>query len=447
MQTLSSGKAVLTIEDADSLGVGSFPITANYTPDTTSFAASAATIAQPVVMGGVAQTNSNNSFTGNQTIVGTLSATSLVGNGSGLFSLNPASLSPGTAGINVTGTANNALNLGGLPPNAYQPAGSYAMTGANTFIGDQTITGNLTTTGSFAGASGSFTGTLTTGATSLPAMGKATAAQGFFSSPLDLFASSFSSSSGAVNQRFRWQAEPAGNNSANPSGTLNLLFASGGGSPAETGFSINGSGHITFAPGQAFPGTGTATSLNCSGCVGNTQLGVNYAGSAAQGGSATSALVANLATNASALGGVGPSGYAPATGSTVYVAKAGDTLTGDLTLPNLSASGKVSANGSLVVGSGGTAITTHLSRTFSPSFAALKPSTCTALAFTFPEASDGDTVALGVPNAMMTVTGLPNYFAWVSAANTITIRACNLDPNINQKTGASGTIRIDVWKH
>ncbi|PYV23237.1 MAG: hypothetical protein DMG24_14520, partial [Acidobacteria bacterium] len=67
--------------------------------------------------------------------------------------------------------------------------------------------------------------------------------------------------------------------------------------------------------------------------MGNSQLGVNYAGSASQGGAATTALVANLATNASALGGVAPSGYAPASGSTNYVAKAGDTMTGALNVP------------------------------------------------------------------------------------------------------------------
>ncbi|HEV2233805.1 MAG TPA: hypothetical protein VGV68_10425, partial [Terriglobia bacterium] len=77
----------------------------------------------------------------------------------------------------------------------------------------------------------------------------------------------------------------------------------------------------------------------------------------------------------------------------------------------------------------------------------LKPGTCTAAIFTHTGAADGDTIAMGVPNAMMTVAGVPIYSAWVSAADTITIRECNLDPNINQKTGASGTIRVDLWKH
>jgi len=58
-------------------------------------------------------------------------------------------------------------------------------------------------------------------------------------------------------------------------------------------------------------------------------------------------------------------------------------------------------------------------------------------------ASDGDTLALGVPNALMTWGG--GTLAWVSAANTITIRACNIDPSSPQKTAGTGAIRVDVY--
>ena len=60
---------------------------------------------QTVSLAGVALTNGNNTLAGNQIISGTLSATSLMGNGSGLINLNPASLTPGTAGLNITGNA------------------------------------------------------------------------------------------------------------------------------------------------------------------------------------------------------------------------------------------------------------------------------------------------------------------------------------------------------
>jgi len=92
------------------------------------------------------------------------------------------------------------------------------------------------------------------GQLSLPFTGTATSTLAFDSQPLDLLASAFNSSTHvSVPQNFRWQAEPVGNNSASPSGKLNLLFASGTGTPAETGLSISNTGIITFATGQTLP--------------------------------------------------------------------------------------------------------------------------------------------------------------------------------------------------
>ena len=94
----------------------------------------------------------------------------------------------------------------------------------------------------------------------LPATGTATATSGTKSQALDLTASSFNSSKlSAVNQNFFLQAEPSNNNSANASGTLNLLFAAGTATPVETGLRIGSNGQITFASGQTFPGTGSGT--------------------------------------------------------------------------------------------------------------------------------------------------------------------------------------------
>ena len=98
------------------------------------------------------------------------------------------------------------------------------------------------------------------GALSLPVTGTATATAGKNSQAETFTASAFNSSTkAAVNQIFRLQSEPTGNNSAAPSGTLNLLFGSGGTTPAETGLKISSKGLVTFAPGQTFPGTGTGS--------------------------------------------------------------------------------------------------------------------------------------------------------------------------------------------
>jgi hypothetical protein len=100
------------------------------------------------------------------------------------------------------------------------------------------------------------------GTLSLPATAAATATAGKNSQPLNLAASAFNStSSTAVNQTFQWQSEPAGNDTSSPSGTLNLLFGEGATKPSETGLNIASNGHITFATGQTFPGTGTVTGI------------------------------------------------------------------------------------------------------------------------------------------------------------------------------------------
>lgn len=179
-----------------------------------------------------------------------------------------------------------------------------------------------------------------------------------------------------------------------------------------------------------------ASGLTCTGCVGNTQLGINYAGSASQGGPATSALnatLANQATNSLSLGGILATNFARL--------DIGNAFTG-----NQSVTGNLAVAGTTALG-GGTPILKHLSLTVSPTFPALKAQACSNADFTFTGASDGDTIALGVPNSRMTGGGTLNYFAWVAAANTITIRACNIDSSAKQTTPGSGAIRVDVWKH
>ena len=67
---------------------------------------------------------------------------------------------------------------------------------------------------------------------SLPSAAAATATAGKASQPQKLIGSSFSSTTATpVNQNFRWQTEPAANNTASNSGTLNLLYAIGTNAP------------------------------------------------------------------------------------------------------------------------------------------------------------------------------------------------------------------------
>lgn len=174
-----------------------------------------------------------------------------------------------------------------------------------------------------------------------------------------------------------------------------------------------------------------ATGINCAGCIGNAQLGVNYAGSSTQGGVATGAISANQAANASALGGVPSGNYARL--------DVGNSFTG-----NQAISGNLSASGFLTIG-GGTAIKEHLSILVNPPFPALRSGKCATASFAFNGSNDGDTIALGVPNSRMSGGGNLIYTAWISAANTVTVQAC--DQTTAQTAAGTGSIRIDLWKH
>ena len=121
------------------------------------------------------------------------------------------------------------------------------------------------------------------GVFTLPSIGVATAIKGQNSQPIAMTASAFNSgTNAAVNQNFRWQAEAAGNNTASPSGTLNLLFGAGTSTPAETGLKISSAGRFTFATGQTFPGAGTISGVT--------------AGTGLTGGGTTGSVTLNLDT-------------------------------------------------------------------------------------------------------------------------------------------------------
>jgi hypothetical protein len=164
----------------------------------------------------------------------------------------------GLTGGPITGSGTLSLNTAFTDGRYLQLTGG-ALTGG--------LSGTIASfNGALGAAAGTFTGAVTAAGAVMPTTGTATATKGFNSNPFDLQASSFNSStSKAITQDFRWIAEPTGNNSANPSGALNLLCGSNGTAPAETGLSIASNGLITFAAGQTFPGSGgggTVTSVN-----------------------------------------------------------------------------------------------------------------------------------------------------------------------------------------
>jgi hypothetical protein len=158
-------------------------------------------------------------------------------------SSNSASVPPPVSGTGATDFVPLWLNTSGALGNSVL---FQSGTGATAKVGINTTT--PATTLDVAG------GTNVRGTLSLPATGNASPTAGKNSQPLSFTASSYNSSTGsAVNQNFRWQAEPTGNNTASASGTLNLLYSVGGNAPAETGLKVAKNGQISFAAGQTFP--------------------------------------------------------------------------------------------------------------------------------------------------------------------------------------------------
>jgi hypothetical protein len=182
--------------------------------------------------------------------------------------------------------AHDAETIGGLPPSAFVLAAPAANNGSTANVSSAAdtagVTSNassdVTTTGGTVNAVPLFTtatniqnsiltqtGTSTVNVAGIfnhPATGAATKTIGKDSQPENFVASSFSSTtSTAVNQVFQWQAEPAANDTASPSGTLNLLYGLGATTPSETGLKLSNKGLFTFAAGQTFPGTGTITGI------------------------------------------------------------------------------------------------------------------------------------------------------------------------------------------
>jgi len=228
---------------------------------------------------------------GDAETVGGLPASAFVLAASASSALNPASE------VNASSTLNAASSAASSTP---PPATNVTGTGTLNFIPLWTSTSNIANSVLFQSGSGAtakvginITSPAATldvkgtaniqGLFSLPATSAATATSGRVSQAQDLIASSFNSgTAAAVNQTFQWRAEPTGNNTATPAGTLNLLFGAGATAPTETGLKLSSAGLFTFAAGQKFPGTSTITAVNTA------------SGSGLSGGGTTGALSLSL---------------------------------------------------------------------------------------------------------------------------------------------------------
>lgn len=105
----------------------------------------------------------------------------------------------------------------------------------------------------------------------------------------------------------------------------------------------------------------------------------------------------------------------------------------------------LNSNETLTIG-GGTAITKHLSATSTFNIASITSNSCTNTNVTVTGAVAGDSVA-ATPTAVASgvETLVLSWNAYVSAADTVTIRVCN--HTSGNKDPANQTWRVDVWQH
>jgi hypothetical protein len=251
-----------------------------------------------------------NTFTANQTVNGTMTATTFAGSGSALANVNAALLSGFTAGsFSQIATTNfyQSSPLGTVIPQVLAPVNN------------------------------------------------ATTASGSSSNPLDLTSSSYNSGAGAAqNETFRWQGEATGNNTASPSGTLNLLFGANGAAPTETGLNIGSNGQITFASGQTFPGTANGTVTSVGSGAGLTGGPITTSGSLSiASGGVTNAMLQNSSLTVAAgtdLTGGGAVSLGGSTTLNVDTTKVPQLGTANTFTGNQTVNGNLSATGSLSSG-------------------------------------------------------------------------------------------------
>jgi hypothetical protein len=118
---------------------------------------------------------------------------------------------------------------------------------------------------------------------------------------------------------------------------------------------------------------------------------------------------------------------------------------------SINASGDVNikpASGRTVtVGNGSTALSKILSASVSLDFGATAAGACDALTITVAGAADGDTVALGIPAALAGADTYQNFWAYVSAADTVTVKRCNpINATTALSNPAAATVRATVIK-
>lgn len=180
----------------------------------------------------------------------------------------------------------------------------------------------------------------------------------------------------------------------------------------------------------------TSGTINATGGIAGATLtsGAGVSGTVFTSSSGSGANAFAVGTNGARVDvGAGASDYLSSNGTTITSA-APFTVTGAL------------ASTTLAIGASGTAILKHLSATASLDYDLSGAGiTCQDLTITVTGAATGDTAAVGIADALAATAGISFGAPWVSASNTVKLRAC--DVTSSNPNPAAATVRADVWQH
>lgn len=206
-------------------------------------------------------------------------------------------------------------------------------------------------------------------------------------------------------------------------------------------------------------GTVSVTGLSTLGNASSTQLSVfnnAYFGATAtstfsSAGALAVASTLNVTGVSTLTGNVSAAGTLSVTGLTSLGQASSTRLSifdtayfGGTATSTISSTGAVAAQ-TITIG-GGTSIAKHLSATASLDFPVIGASSCQSLTIAVTGAADGDTVSLGVPTALANASTTFAVTGFVSAANTVTARICQVATSASSDPAAA-TVRADVWQH
>lgn len=211
-------------------------------------------------------------------------------------------------------------------------------------------------------------------------------------------------------------------------GTLSVTSLSTFGNASSTAFSVFNNAYFGATATSSFSSTGALTLMNAL-TYGGVTLSNAVTGTGNMVLSASPTLTGLLSLNQA---------------SSTLFSVTGTSYFGGTATTTIDSAGAVSAQ-KLTIGSG-TQILKHISATNSITFGTIAANSCSTGTITTTGAADGDTVSIGMPNAVASASSTLVWSGWVSAANTVTVRLCQTAAQGTSPVAAV-TVRADVWQH